>query len=166
MSESKSKEPSVSVVPAKQGSSNLSESTWIDRTVWNDRMLAALGNGVKGKCPNKYFSQKPGFSPCKKRGRMRANHDVETIDRRAVCGRTACTVRREGRQEPSLPLSRVEDTCIPSLLVRLEVQRNRVHAEAFTRGRWAVVEHVAEMGATPTAEHFGAHHAHVSRRII
>jgi len=57
MSESKSKEPSVSVVPAKQGSSNLSESTWIDRTVWNDRLLAALGNGVKGKCPNKYFAE-------------------------------------------------------------------------------------------------------------
>lgn len=53
MSESKSKEPSVSVKPAKQGSSNLSESTWIDRTVWNDRMLAALDNGVKGK---KWFS--------------------------------------------------------------------------------------------------------------
>lgn len=53
MSESKSKEPSVSVKPAKQGSSNLSETTWIDRTVWNERMLAALDNGVKGK---KWFS--------------------------------------------------------------------------------------------------------------
>ena len=30
---------------------------------------------------------------------------METSDWRAVCGRTACTVRREGRLTPSLPLS-------------------------------------------------------------
>jgi hypothetical protein len=30
---------------------------------------------------------------------------VVTSDRRAVCGRTARTVRREGRPKPSLPLS-------------------------------------------------------------
>ena len=53
MSESESKEPSVPANPAKQGSSNLSEATWIDRSVWNERMLAALDNGVKGK---KWFS--------------------------------------------------------------------------------------------------------------
>jgi hypothetical protein len=32
--------------------------------------------------------------------------DVETNDWRAVCGRTARTVRREGRRKPSLPLSK------------------------------------------------------------
>ena len=32
--------------------------------------------------------------------------DVETSNWRAVCGKTASTVRREGRREPSLPLSR------------------------------------------------------------
>src|SRR5580658_6283272 len=31
--------------------------------------------------------------------------DVETSNWRAVCGKTASTVRREGRREPSLPLS-------------------------------------------------------------
>jgi RNA-directed DNA polymerase len=38
----------VSASPAKQGSSIQSEATWIDRSVWNDRLLAALDNGVKG----------------------------------------------------------------------------------------------------------------------
>ena len=33
--------------------------------------------------------------------------DVETNNWRAVCGKTASTVRREGRRKPSLPLSRV-----------------------------------------------------------
>ena len=33
------------------------------------------------------------------------NPDVENTDWRAVCGRPACTVRREGRRKPFLPLS-------------------------------------------------------------
>nr|VFJ47173.1 MAG: hypothetical protein BECKDK2373B_GA0170837_10161 [Candidatus Kentron sp. DK] len=43
-----------------------------------------------------------------KPGYQRANLDEETADWRAVCGRTACTVRREGRGIPSLPLSRIQ----------------------------------------------------------
>ena len=35
----------------------------------------------------------------------RANPDEETTNWRAVCGRTARTVRRQGRRRPSLPLS-------------------------------------------------------------
>src|SRR5262245_36031248 len=38
-----------------------------------------------------------GFSPCTKPMSWRANPDEETTDWRAVCGRTACTVRRAGR---------------------------------------------------------------------
>ena len=38
---------------AKQTESAPSEWTWVDRAVWTERMLAALGNGVKG---NKWFS--------------------------------------------------------------------------------------------------------------
>ena len=37
------------------------------------------------------------FSQCTKPMRKRADPDEETIDRRAVCGRTARPVRREGR---------------------------------------------------------------------
>jgi RNA-directed DNA polymerase len=38
---------------AKQAETTPLEWAWVDRTVWTERMLAALGNGVKG---NKWFS--------------------------------------------------------------------------------------------------------------
>lgn len=38
---------------AKQAESGPAQWAWVDREVWTDRMLAALGNGVKG---NKWFS--------------------------------------------------------------------------------------------------------------
>ena len=38
---------------AKQTESAPSQWVWVDRIVWTERMLAALGNGVKG---NKWFS--------------------------------------------------------------------------------------------------------------
>jgi RNA-directed DNA polymerase len=38
---------------AKQAESTSAEWDWVERTVWTERMLAALGNGVKG---NKWFS--------------------------------------------------------------------------------------------------------------
>ena len=38
---------------AKQGSSSPAEWPWVDRTIWTERMLAALGNGVRG---TKWFS--------------------------------------------------------------------------------------------------------------
>ena len=38
---------------------------WVEASVWTERMLAALGNGVKGgeRMP---FSLNVGFSPCAK----------------------------------------------------------------------------------------------------
>ena len=44
---------------AKQTEPTPSEWDWVDRTVWTERMLAALGNGVKGniwRWPNAYFA--------------------------------------------------------------------------------------------------------------
>lgn len=38
---------------AKQGSFSPAEWPWVDRTIWTERMLAALGNGVRG---TKWFS--------------------------------------------------------------------------------------------------------------
>jgi RNA-directed DNA polymerase len=38
---------------AKQAETTVSEWAWVDRNIWTERMLAALGNGVKG---NKWFS--------------------------------------------------------------------------------------------------------------
>ncbi|MHB1590649.1 MAG: hypothetical protein ACYCTW_03820 [Sulfuricella sp.] len=45
-------------VPArtKQAESAPTQWDWVDRTLWTERMLAALGNGVKG---NKWFSLWP-----------------------------------------------------------------------------------------------------------
>ena len=45
----------VSGVPAgaKQGTDIQAQRGWVEATVWNERMLAALGNGVKG---GKWFS--------------------------------------------------------------------------------------------------------------
>ena len=42
-------------------------------------------------------SRNEGFSLCTKPIYPRADPDEETTDWRAVCGRTACTVRRAGR---------------------------------------------------------------------
>lgn len=52
MNEREGKETPVPVT-AKQVSCTEVDWTWVDRSVWTDRMLAALGNGVKG---NKWFS--------------------------------------------------------------------------------------------------------------
>ncbi len=39
---------------------------WVEASVWTKRMLAALGNGVKGG--KMHSSQSWGFSPCMKLG--------------------------------------------------------------------------------------------------
>lgn len=52
MNESESETVAVPL-RAKQAESDPAQWAWVDREVWTDRMLAALGNGVKG---NKWFS--------------------------------------------------------------------------------------------------------------
>jgi RNA-directed DNA polymerase len=46
---------------AKQTETAPSQWVWVDRAVWTERMLAALGNGVKGskwfRWPNASFAQ-------------------------------------------------------------------------------------------------------------
>ena len=44
----------TSAVPARAipGTSTPIHRVWVDRTVWTERMLAALGNGVKGDKTN------------------------------------------------------------------------------------------------------------------
>lgn len=53
MSESEREETTVTPQETKQASLAPAEWTWVDRSVWTDRMLAALENGVKG---NRWFS--------------------------------------------------------------------------------------------------------------
>ena len=87
---------------AKQTETAPTEWAWVERAIWTERMLAALGNGVKG---HKWFSKDAGqmctsqtwdCSPWQQTCE-RANPDEEPTDRRAVRGRIARTVRREGR---------------------------------------------------------------------
>jgi hypothetical protein len=49
-----------------------------------------------------------GSSPSKPPCGTRDTPDEETVNRRAVCGKTARAVRREGRRKPSLPLSEMQ----------------------------------------------------------
>jgi hypothetical protein len=102
---------------------------WVDRDIWTERMLAALDNGVlggkwiidNGPTPS---SQLSGCSRCTQPVDARANPDMETTHWRAVCGRTARTVRRAGRREPSRPYQRLA-------LVLVQWRRQRHWIPAF-----------------------------------
>ncbi len=95
---------------------------WVEQTIWTEKMLIALDNGVKGnkwislidktffkQTTNKFFAELVRFSLAAAqaiyRFIRRISPDEEIANWRAVCGRTARTVRREGRVKPSLPLS-------------------------------------------------------------
>lgn len=60
---------------------------WVDRTVWTERMLAALGNGVKG---NKWFSLiDKVYRPSTLRmawEQVKANRGAAGIDRQSIEG--------------------------------------------------------------------------------
>ena len=76
--------------------------SWAEASVWTERMVSALGNGVKGgKWPipdgPTPSSRMPGCSPFIRPGKPRDIPDEETTDWRAVCGKTARAVRRAGR---------------------------------------------------------------------
>jgi RNA-directed DNA polymerase len=72
---------------AKQAESNPSQWAWVDRTVWTERMLAALGNGVKG---NKWFSLiDKVYRPTTlwtAWEQVKANHGAAGIDRQSIEG--------------------------------------------------------------------------------
>ena len=83
--------------------------TWVEATVWTDRMLAALGNGVQGGIWNA-SSLSMVFSPYTKPMLRRANPERETADWRAVCAECGPVNRMhssEGGEDgsPSRPLS-------------------------------------------------------------
>src|SRR5512145_1241192 len=88
---------------AKQGAETSTTGgtrSWVEASVWTERMLSALGNGVK--------VAKGLLRECRV---VRASHGLagsETVSMkkppRAGCGKTARPVRRAGRGNPSRPL--------------------------------------------------------------
>src|SRR5579884_4081126 len=70
----------------------------------------------------------------------------------AAAAAPADVARKERRLRPSRDLLRF------MALGRTKVERDGVHAVALTGGRWAIVEHVAEMRSTSPAQHFGPQH--------
>lgn len=99
-------------VPARaiQAESAPTQWDWVDRTVWTERMLAALGNGVKG---NKWFSlidkvYRPGTLQAAWE-QVKANRGAAGTDRQSIEGFAANTGRylnelakelEEGRYRP------------------------------------------------------------------
>ena len=72
-------------------------------TVWTDRMLTALQAGVKGGLGPPLGVRGGCALPPASDASVSPVYG-STTDRRAVCGRSACTVRREGRPgEPGAP---------------------------------------------------------------
>jgi RNA-directed DNA polymerase len=108
-SESVSEEAKVPV-RAKQAEPAPSHRDWVDRTIWTERMLAALGNGVKG---NKWFSLiDKVYRPSTLRAaweQVKANRGAAGIDRQSIEGFAAHAERylnelakdlQEGRYRP------------------------------------------------------------------
>ncbi len=73
------------------------ERKWVEPLMWNERMLAALGNGVKGG-RNAFFAERGLFTILKPTP-WRANPDEDTTDwraglvmwRRTLCGAKSAT---------------------------------------------------------------------------
>ena len=93
---------------------------WVERSVWTDSMLKALERGVKG---GKWYSlmdtsinagPMPILTSWASGGWLESTDEThqpgETADWRAVCGKTACTVRREGERHAALPTP-IYDRC-------------------------------------------------------
>ena len=96
--------PTIVLRPAKQVGGNHGRWSWVEPSVWTERMLTALETGVKGRGrgkdhhrrPNAYFAEHGLFSLVAAHEQLVNPRGGITTNRRAVCGRIACTVRREG----------------------------------------------------------------------
>ena len=70
---------------AKQAEPAPPEWEWVDRNIWTERMLAALGNGVKG---TKWFSLiDKVYRPSTLRAaweQVQANHGAAGIDKQSI----------------------------------------------------------------------------------
>ena len=92
--------PSPAAVPARatragethEASLPHQEWSWVEPRIWTERLLAALAQGVKGGTSHAFFAEQGLFSLHDAHVLARQSSCRSTIDRRAVCGRTARTV--------------------------------------------------------------------------
>jgi hypothetical protein len=95
------------------------ERGWAEGSIWTDRLVSALATAS-----NEHTANAPSLlmrgSPFALSLSRRDTPDAETNDWRAVCGRTARTVRRAGRRPTSSrPLSNNQMMWLDSFLVNL-----------------------------------------------
>ena len=132
---------------ARQAAEARAPEAWAEPCVWTKRMLATLETGVRGdkwstagQTPS---SRSTGCSPALQPVRkppIRANGN--TIDWRAVCGRSACTVRREGRRNSMrrpYPYVRIRSEREPELSFALSLStksRDKVWGRSVADKAW------------------------------
>jgi hypothetical protein len=75
---------------------------WVEAEAWTECVLSALATASQGKNTP---SRMPDRSRFTRPGKQRDSLDEGTTNWRAVCGKTARTVRRAGRLTPPRPLS-------------------------------------------------------------
>ena len=68
--------------------------SWVEACVWTDRMLTALEEGERRQVVNAFSAEQGLFSLTAAYAAACQSSRRGTTDRRAVCGRTARTVRR------------------------------------------------------------------------
>jgi RNA-directed DNA polymerase len=145
----------------KQAESTPGEWDWVDRTIWTERMLAALGNGVKG---NKWFSLiDKVYRPSTLQAaweQVKSNRGAAGIDRQSIEGFAAHAQRyldelvkdlEAGRYQPQA-VRRVE---IPKAggktrLLGIPTVKDRIVQTAVKR----VIEPIFEKDFLPTSHGF------------
>jgi RNA-directed DNA polymerase len=104
---------------AKQAESTPTQWDWVDRTIWTERMLAALGNGVKG---NKWFSLiDKVYRPATLQAaweQVESNRGAAGIDRQSIEGFAAHAKRHLDELAKDLEAGRYQ----PQAVRRVEIQ--------------------------------------------
>ena len=117
---SESEAPAVPKEAKQGGEAHVRDWTWVEACVWNERMLAALGNGVKG---GKWFSlidkvHKPATLQAAWR-KVAANAGAAGVDRQSVEQYAARAEQNLVELETALKMGRYE----PQAVLRVEIPK-------------------------------------------
>ena len=146
---------------AKQAESTPTEWDWVDRAIWTERMLAALGNGVKG---NKWFSLiDKVYRPSTLQAaweQVSGNRGAAGIDRQSIEGFAANAERylnelakelEEGRYQPqAVRRVEIEQAGGKTRPLGIPTVKDRIVQTAVKR----VIEPIFEQQFLPTSHGF------------